>query len=86
MTCALSPTAKAEGETRMEAVDFAARLQDVVRDERKNFRKDYIARCPACQRHTLSSGDGKSSLKLMCFFGCDVPAILAPLGLRFNDL
>jgi len=69
----------------MKADEFAKRVRDVVPDLERG-PSDSIARCPACGRHTLSFGNGKAGLRLMCYFGCEASAIVASVDLVLDDL
>jgi hypothetical protein len=73
----------------MKADQFAALLQNVT-TARKRGKTEYLATCPGCRCRSLSFKDGKSGLAWMCHpaigGGCEVPAILGPLGLEWQDL
>jgi hypothetical protein len=66
----------------MKVAEFSTLVHNVTRQGRNK----YVATCPACQRYTLSFGDGKSGLILMCYFGCDAKHIMAALNLTLADL
>lgn len=66
----------------MKAVDFARTLSAAQTDRKHG----YVGTCPVCGRQALSFDDGKSGLKLACYVGCDVRAIVTALGLSLDDL